>query len=334
MATIELAVDATWMDDSGNFCMNASGRFSGDLVEHARAFGVLAAEVDVPGAGAFERAARKLHLDASVLRRRLQALVDYAGGPLLTGRGRDLRLTPLGARVRGVSTQLVELASAMHTHTSLPERVVVGCTEAVSSELLPGAVSSLRKETPHVTVAVRRLGTEECVARLVAGEIDLGVARGAPFERRWPRELDAIPLGRDRLWIGAKRSHAISRARSVRLRDIAREPLVLYGSASATRRRVMSALAPLGARVAVEVEGRASALAYARRGFGVAFLSLLPRCVPRAPGVRLREVSRLFPPAAFWLLVPRASASAAASRLAELLVRHARGQRTLRLAAE
>ena len=215
-----------------------------------------------------------------------------------------------------------------------PERVVVGCTEAVSSEVLPSAVAALRKEMPGVTVAVRRLGTEECVARLVAGEIDVGVARGAPFERRWPRELDAILLGRDRLWIAAKRTHAIARARTVRLRDVAREPLVLYASASATRRRVMSALAPLGASVAVEVDGRASALAYARRGFGVAFLSLLPRCIPRAPGVRLREVTRLFPPAAFWLLVPRASAGAAASRLAELMARHTRGARTLRLTAE
>jgi LysR family cyn operon transcriptional activator len=311
-----------------------SGRFPGDLVEHARAFGVLATEIDVPGAGAFERAARKLHLDASVLRRRLQSLVDYAGGPLVTGRGRELRLTPLGARVRGVSTQLVELATAIHTDVAPPERVVVGCTEAVSSEILPGAVSALRKEMPGVTVAVRRLGTEECVARLVAGEIDVGVARGAPFERRWPRELDAILLGRDRLWIAAKRSHAIARARTVRLRDVAREPLVLYASASATRRRVMSALAPLGARVAVEVDGRASALAYARRGFGVGFLSLLPRCIPRAPGVRLREVTRLFPPAAFWLLVPRAASGAAASRLAELMARHTRGARTLRLTAE
>src|SRR5437763_10493793 len=110
---ILLAVDATLADDSCIFCMIDVGRFPGDLVEHARAFGVLAAEIDVPGAGAFERAARKLHLDASVLRRRLQSLVDYAGGPLVTGRGRELRLTPLGARVRGVSTQLVELANAI-----------------------------------------------------------------------------------------------------------------------------------------------------------------------------------------------------------------------------
>lgn len=313
--------------------MNHLARFPGDLVEHARAFGVLAAEIDVPGAGAFERAARKLHLDPSVLRRRVQSLVEYAGGSLVTGRGRELRLTPLGARVRGVSAQLVDLASAVHTNVTPPEHVVIGCTEAVSSELLPGALSSLRREMPGVTFAVRRLGTEECVARLVAGEIDLGVARGAPFERRWPRELDAVSLGRDRLWMAARRTHAIARARTVRLRDLAKEPLVLYSASSATRRRVMSALAPLGASVALEVDGRAGALAYARRGFGVGFLSLLPRCIPRAPGVRLRDVTRLFPPASFWMLVPRTPTGAAA-RLAVLIARHARGQRTLRLAAE
>ena len=310
-----------------------SARFPGDLVEHARAFGVLAAEIEVPGAGAFERAARKLHLDPSVLRRRLQSLADHAGGPLVTGRGRALRMTPLGARVRGVCSQLVELAGAVRTHVAPPDRVVIGCTEAVSSELLPAALSALRREAPRMTVAIRRLGTEECVARLVAGEIDLGVARGAPFERRWPRELDATLLGRDRLWIAVKRSHAIGRARTVRLRELAGEPLVLYGAASATRRRVMSALAPLGARVALEVDGRASALAYARRGFGVGFLSLLPRCLVRAAGVRLRDVTRLFPPSAFWLLVPR-TPNAAAARLALLLARAARGPRVLRFPTE
>lgn len=312
---------------------HSAARFPGDLVEHARAFGVLAAEIEMPGVGAFERAARKLRLDASVLRRRLQSLADYADGPLVVGRGRELRLTPLGARVRDVCAELVDLAGAVRTHVAPPERVVIGCTEAVSSELLPAALSALRREAPHTTVAVRRLGTEECVARLVAGGIDIGVARGAPYERRWPRELDAILLGRDRLWIAARRTHAIVRTRSVRLRNLARQPLVLYGAASATRRRVMSALGPLGAHIALEVDGRGPALAYARRGFGVAFLSLLPRCIPRAAGVRLRDVTRVFPPSAFWMLVPRAP-TVAAARLALLLGRAARGERTLRFPSE
>ncbi len=314
----------------------SAARFPGDLVEHARAFGVLTAEIEAArsaGPGAFERAAHKLRLDASVLRRRLQSLAEYAGGPLLTGRGRALRLTALGARVRSVSTQMVELAGAVHTHVVTSERVVIGCTEAVSSELLPPALSELRRHMPNITVAVRRLGTEECVARLVAREIDLGVVRGVPYERRWPRDLEATLLGRDRLWMASRRTHAIARARTVRLRDLAREPLVLYSAASATRRRVMSALAPFGARVALEVDGRASALAYARRGFGVAFLSLLSRSVPRAAGVRFRDVTRAFPPSAFWLLVPHGP-NAAAARLGELIAYHARGARTLRFPTE
>src|SRR5450432_358759 len=108
-----------------NQLSHRSPRFPGDLVEHARAFNVLATEIDVPGSGAFERAARKLHLDASVLRRRLQALVDYAGGPLVTGRGRGLRLTGLGARMRNVSGQLVELAGSLQTPAAPAERVVI-----------------------------------------------------------------------------------------------------------------------------------------------------------------------------------------------------------------
>jgi LysR family cyn operon transcriptional activator len=314
----------------------SAARFPGDLVEHARAFAVLAAEIDAArgaGPGAFERAAHKLRLDTSVLRRRQESLAEFAGGPLLAGRGRGLRLTALGARVRSVSTQMVELAGAVHTHVAPSERVVIGCTEAVSNELLPPALSELRRHMPGLTVVVRRLGTEECVARLVAREIDLGVVRGVPFERRWPRDLEATLLGRDRLWIAARRTHAIARARSVRLRDLAREPLVLYGASSATRRRVMGALAPLGARVAIEVDGRTPALAYARRGFGVAFLSLLPRSIPRAAGVRLRDVTRMFPPSAFWLLVP-SGPNAAAARLAALLTYHARGNRTLRFPTE
>src|SRR5580692_2905459 len=117
-----------------NSCMVApaldSMRFPGDLVEHARAFEVFAVEIDVPGVGAFERAASKLHLDTSVLRRRVQSLAEYAGGALVVGRGRALRLTPLGARVRAIAADLVSRARAMHTHETMPERIVVGCTEA------------------------------------------------------------------------------------------------------------------------------------------------------------------------------------------------------------
>lgn len=311
---IAAIVDATSLDIHGKSCMM---RFPGDLVEHARALVVLSAELDAPGVGAFERAARKLHLDPSVLRRRLAALAEHAGGEIVTGRGKDLRLTPLGTRIRTLSSEMLNRAAAMHTHEPPPERIVIGCTEAISSNLLPSAVAELLAGSSGLSIAIRRLGTEACITRLHAGEVDLGVVRGSPSDEHWPRELDATLLGRDCLWLAMPVRHRLARARSLRLRDIAREPLVLYGAASATRRRVMKVLAPLGARIVMEVEGRGPALAYASAGVGLAFLSSLPHVVPRTPGVRLRDVTGLFEPSAFWLLVSRTETP----RVAELRAR-------------
>jgi DNA-binding transcriptional LysR family regulator len=290
-------------------------RFAGDLVEHARAFVALSVELEAPGAGAFERAARRLHLDTSVLRRRLAALSEHAGGVLVTGRGRDLRLTPLGLRTRTLASELLDRADAIRTHEGPPERVVIGCTGAISSDLLPPVLAAELARSTTLTVALRRLGTEACIAKLLAGDVDLGVVRGPSTDPRWPRELDAALLGRDRLWVGVSARHPLAHTRTVRLRDIARLPLILYGPSSATRARVIKKLAPLGGRVALEVEGRAPALAYARMGVGVAFISALAHAQPRAPGVHMRDVTHLFEAAAFWLLTPRAKSP----RVAELL---------------
>jgi DNA-binding transcriptional LysR family regulator len=294
-------------------------RFAGDLVEHARAFVALSAELESPGAGAFERAARKLHLDTSVLRRRLVALSEHAGGDLLTGRGRDLRLTALGLRTRTLAGELLDRADAIRTHEGPPERVVIGCTGAISSDLLPPVIARELARSATLTISLRRLGTEACVAGLLSGEVDLGVVRGPPNEPRWPRELDAAFLGRDRLWLAVRAGHPLANARAVRLRDIARQPLISYGPSSATRRRVQKRLAPLGGRVALEVEGRSPALAYTRMGIGVAFISALAHAEPRAPGVRMRDVTHLFEAAAFWLLTPRTKSPPVAQLVEQLL---------------
>jgi DNA-binding transcriptional LysR family regulator len=306
-------------------------RFAGDLVEHARALTILFSEIDAPGPGAFERAARKLRVDPSVLRRRVAALEEFVGGPLLRGRGAELAPTPLGARARGDAARLLAAAEALRSGVRPAPRVVVGCTEAIASELMPDVLVAMRRRA--AVVALRRVGTEACVARLLSGEVDVGVVRGSLHDAdRWPRSLQPTWLGKDRLWAACPRASAPARAPRIVAKALARTPLVLYGPASATRARVLATLGPLGGSVALEVEGRAAAIAYARRGFGVGFLSLLPRHVPRAAGVVFRDVTRLFAPSGFWLLVRDGDgASPAARQLAALTVAHARAPRRLLL---
>ena len=86
---------------------------------------------------------------------------------------------------------------------------------------------------------------------------------------------------------------------------MAQIPLVLYGESSRTRARVMDRLAPHGATIRVEVEGRAAALEYVRAGIGGTFLSLLPGHRVDAQGktrIRAHDVTALFPRSRFWLI--------------------------------
>lgn len=98
-------------------------------------------------------------------------------------------------------------------------------------------------------------------------------------------------------------------------------PLVLFGEASRTRARVMERLAPHGASIRVEVEGRAAALEYVRAGIGATFLSLLPRHAVAATGVRARDVTASFAPSRFFVVTRRDRATEVVADVVDTLVR-------------
>ena len=64
----------------------------------------------------------------------------------------------------------------------------------------------------------------------------------------------------------------------------------------------MDRLGPLGARIRVEVEGKAAALEYVRPGLGVTFVSLLPGHRIKGDGLRAVDVTRLFAPSRFHVI--------------------------------
>src|SRR5262249_10547542 len=121
------------------------------------------------------------------------------------------------------------------------------------------------------------------------------------------------------------------RGRRFSLDEMAALPLVLYGSSSRTRMRVMDRLGPRGAQVRVEVDGRASALAYVRAGFGATFLSLLPGHDVDERGVEAHDVTSLFPQSHFYVIGRREQWSdPTVQDVVARLVHHARRRPALR----
>ncbi len=273
--------------------------YPGELLLHLESYCALLRHMAVRRKGVFERAAAELHVDRSVLRRRMQTLQEWVGTPLLEGRGASLAPTTSGLRLRDAATRLLRDVDGLPAlAVGGPRRLRLGCTGTVTTELLPPVLTELDRRQPPLIVSVRRAGSALCRRWLDEGEIDLGVMRGGES----PRGLDAVRLCEDRLWLVLPRRHPLLASRAPSPERMARERLILYASPSQTRARVLATLGAYGAEVAVEVDGKSSAIEYVRRGLGITFLSLLPRHRVTAPGVVLRDVSRAFAPSAFWLV--------------------------------
>jgi DNA-binding transcriptional LysR family regulator len=297
--------------------------YPGELLGHLESFCVLLRHAATHRKGTFERAAHELHVDRSVLRRRMATLEAWIGAPLVEGRGAALAPTEVGERVREAALRMLRDAEGLRTIArGAARRVRMGCTGTITTELLPPVLAELERRKPRIAVSVRRAGSALCRRWIEDGEIDVGVVRSS----RAPAGLASERLCEDRLWLVLPREHTLATSRAPGIAEMARERIVLFGPASQTQDRVMETLGGHGAEVELEVDGKTSAIEYVRRGLGISFLSLLPGHRVKHPGVVLRDVSRLFGASAFWVVCGERAESAEVRELVEAMKRHARAK--------
>lgn len=275
--------------------------YPGDLLLHLESFTALLAEVKRGKAGAFDQTARKLGVDRSVLRRRIRTLDGWVGTPLLAGRGTNLSASPAGQRLAERAERLLAGVRELRADVAhARERVTIGCTGTITTELLPRVLVSLEKRPKPVQLVVKRAGGALCESLLASGDIDLGVVRADEP----PKSFAHQHLTDDRLWFVLPTNHAFAKAKPTKLThaQMARVPLVLYGESSRTRARVMDRLAAHGAQIRIEVEGRAAALEYVRAGIGATFLSLLPGHSADLRKTHALDVTSQFPRSRFYAI--------------------------------
>jgi LysR family transcriptional regulator, hydrogen peroxide-inducible genes activator len=302
-------------------CLNVA--YPGDLLLHLESFVTLLRRTSGGARGAFELAARDLAVDRSVLRRRMQTLTSWLRVPILEGRGSRLTPTAAGRRLAERAAVLLATTGSLAEDVARARtRISIGCTGTVTTELLPRVLLDLERRPRPILLAVRRAGGPACERLVLSHELDLGVVRSdAP-----PAALASRHLADDRLFVVLASSHPLAAARSrPSLAQLARVPLVLYGESSRTRARVMDRLGPRGGVIRAEVDGKASAIAYARAGLGAAFVSLLPGHAMTTPGVWACDVTALFGRSRFYVIGRREDwGDGVVSEVVRRLVHHAR----------
>ncbi len=138
--------------------------------------------------GSFAEAARVLHLAPPTVSLHVADLEAHIGAPLLVRKRGEVRASGVGEvlveRARRLLADADEtLAAVQRQVQGLEGRVRLGASTGAIAHLLPRALEALGRDHPGIDVQVAVLTTQETLARLASGALDVGLVAWAPASR-------------------------------------------------------------------------------------------------------------------------------------------------------
>ncbi|MEQ2006993.1 MAG: LysR family transcriptional regulator [Limisphaerales bacterium] len=240
------------------------------------------------------RAALKLHVSQPALSRQIRDLEEELGLSLLERSAKSVRLTETGrvflVESRAVLQRAAEAVSAAKAVT-VGERgeLHIGYAPTLTARMLPPALRAFQAAMPNVRVMLHDLSTEEMLAGLREGKLQLALlSRPAKAALRGLR-FEAF--GEDPLRLAVAPKHPFARRRSVSLTEAARESFIAYRRAEYPDYHVMLDATFAGTkgnlRIAEEHDGVSSLISAIEAGQGVALVTESLGCLA---GRRLKLV--------------------------------------------
>jgi len=232
----------------------------------------------------FRKAAETLSVAQPALSRQIAQLEDALGAELFSRTRRRVELTPAGrafaARIEPVLRSLGaagrELRSLALGETG---HVRVAFNGLAMQTVLPDILREFNRRHPGIRVELNEMPTSAQLAALQTGELGCGFfhpnasasagAEGAGIRTRM--------LLRERNGILLPAGHALAKKKTLKLRDLAEVPFVLFPRANnpGFYDRIIAACSEAGVtpRIVEEVWPRANGIGLVRAGIGVTFIT-------------------------------------------------------------
>jgi DNA-binding transcriptional LysR family regulator len=239
--------------------------------------------------GTVSAAAEALYLTPSAVSQQLAVLSKSTGCELLERRGRNVVLTEaarvLVSHADAVFAQLERAQSDLRAMSPAPATVrIAGFPTAVMAVIAP-AMKVLRSTHPDWGFEIADTESEESVAHLIDGSIDIAVVMAAPNRPLLgdPR-IRILPLLEEVYQAALPADHPFADADRVSLTDLVEEPFVLAAEGLSCHDQVSAICADAGfqPRGRYRATDFSAALALIGNGFGVTLLPTLgiPPIVP------------------------------------------------------
>jgi LysR family transcriptional regulator, benzoate and cis,cis-muconate-responsive activator of ben and cat genes len=226
----------------------------------------------------FRKAAEALAIAQPALSRQIAQLEAALGAKLLIRSSRRVELTPTGAalveRIEPVLSALMRVPSEMKAVAEgRVGRIRVAFTGLAMATVLPDILRGFHRRFPGIRLELNESPTSAQLAALQAGEIDCGF-----FHPDGPTPgIETTLLLRERNGVLLPSDHPLRGKKSLRLRDLAETPFVLFPRAHnpGFYDRVLASFAASGVapRIAEEVWPRSNGVGLVRAGVGATFAS-------------------------------------------------------------
>ena len=226
----------------------------------------------------FRKAAETLAVAQPALSRAIAQLEEALDADLLNRTRRGVEVTPAGRLLleriepllRSLAAIPAELRAAAGGEIG---HVRVAFTGLAMATVLPGILREFNRRFPGVRVELNESPTSAQLAALQAGELSCGF-----FHPDAPTPgLRTRVLLRERNGILLPPGHALAKRKSLRLRDFAATPFVLFPRAHnpGFYDRILAVFhaAGIALRIAEEVWPRANAIGLVRAGLGATFIT-------------------------------------------------------------
>lgn len=227
----------------------------------------------VAAAGGFTGAARLLHVSQPTVTTQVRFLEETYGVELFHRRGRSVRLTPLGEqlfetarRIFSLENDAVELLRDSGRLRSGHLRVY-----AVGPYHVTEMLARFNQRYPSIRVSVRVGNSEEALRAVRDYEADVAVL--AQFKQ--DEAIHSVPYSRHPVVLVVHRTHRLARRKSVPLRELAGERMILREPGSTTRKALEEALTAqrIKPRVVLEIGSREAIREAVAKGLGISAVS-------------------------------------------------------------
>lgn len=233
--------------------------------------------VAVAETNSFTRAAERCLVVQSALSHQIARLERELGAKLFERTSRRVRLTPAGAAFLPAARQCLDAAerAAAEVAAAVGEirgRLAVGVISSVAAVDIPGALRDFHQRYPHVRIGLRVGPSEELVAQVRRGGLDVAFL-GLPTTAR-PDGVHAHELARDRLVAVVAPDHPLAAAPAVDLARLCSEVFVDLPAKTAGRTQSDQAFSAAGLSrdVAFEVTNVDFLARLVGQGLGIAML--------------------------------------------------------------